>query len=859
MARTRARRRAPGIANDNALVQAPAFEAPAHEAPAPDPLFLEEMVDVFLGAARSKPDEDEPPFDPPDEADLEAAPESEDDDPPFDPPEFEEPLLLSPPPGAAELLLEPANENPEPPRRVLGPARAEATPREQKLPALRVHASWDRPAIAELFAAFAHDDRCARAEISVDRGGIDAAIVRFSSEESPDLLLLDTTLRGAAMLAGLDRLAAVLAPETKIIVLGAVNDVPLLRELASRGIAEYIVPPIAADQLVRAACKLFVNADKTRVVAVIGARGGIGASTIAQNVAWSIAERQQVGAALVDLDLAFGAAAFSFNAPPSEAVAKIVAAAEDMDDAVDRLIAKPYPHLKLLTAPAALQQDFKLDATTLEALLSAVRRTSPYVVLDLPHTWNAWVKHALTSADEVLIVAGPDLASLRNADNMCRLLRDARPAERAPMIVLSMTGVPKRPEIPAKEFAEALGADPIASLTFDPALFGAAAMNAQMLAQVDPHARATATLDLIASAITGREPLRTAAPKPAMPPVYQNPERTYAVATQAMASAPAPANDALEAANENAPLPVEPKAEPEEAPLELVQPAPPEADPAIEHARAAAQAEAEMKASARSIGRRPRRLLWAASAAVMLSAIGAWQIMNHLGGAAPAPSQAAAATPLAAPAQVLAPEAALTRYSDIVARLEIEPGAAFADLQALAEQGYGPAQYHLAKLYETGEHAPLNLAQARQWTERAAAAGNVRAMHDLGVYYARGEGAALDEAAAFRWFRQAAEFDLGDSQYNLGILYEQGRGVTANAAEALFWFLLAARQGDADAARRAADLQTRVSPLDAEQARTRAQAFRGRTADPIANALPVSQASSESSTPASTTAPADES
>ncbi len=156
-------------------------------------------------------------------------------------------------------------------------------------------------------------------------------------------------------------------------------------------------------------------------------------------------------------------------------------------------------------------------------------------------------------------------------------------------------------------------------------------------------------------------------------------------------------------------------------------------------------------------------------------------------------------------------------------------------LRRAADRGFAMAQYRLAKLYERGEGVGVDLAVARQWTERAAAGGNRRAMHDLGVYFARGEGAPLDEAAAFRWFRQAAELGVADSQYNLGVLYQQGRGVNASPSEALFWFLVASRQGDQDASARATALETQLPPAQAQQARARAQAFRPRAASAAAN------------------------
>ena len=156
-------------------------------------------------------------------------------------------------------------------------------------------------------------------------------------------------------------------------------------------------------------------------------------------------------------------------------------------------------------------------------------------------------------------------------------------------------------------------------------------------------------------------------------------------------------------------------------------------------------------------------------------------------------------------------------------------------LHRAADHGMPMAQYRLAKIYERGEGVPIDLTQARQWTERAAAGGNRRAMHDLGVYYARGEGAALDEQAAYRWFRQAAELGVTDSQYNLGVLYQQGRGVAASPAEALFWFLVAARQGDSDASARATALESQLQQPQVDQAQARAEAFRPRAVSGPAN------------------------
>lgn len=381
---------------------------------------------------------------------------------------------------------------------------------EQPVPRITIHAACDRHEIADIIAGVAADRRMVRAEISVETGGIDAAIARFAAQASPNLLILDTLMQGQAMLHALDRLAQVIEGDTKVVIIGAVNDIALFRELMTRGVSEYIVPPTQAVDLIRTICGLYVNPDKPfagRVISVIGARGGVGASTVAHNLAWSIAERQEAGATLLDLDLSFGTAALDFNQDPQQSIADALMAPDRVDDVfLERVTTKHTQRLQMLTAPATLEREFELDPASFEIVIERVRRTSPFVVLDLPHTWTSWVKQTLLAADDVIIVAAPDLASLRNAKNILDLLKSMRPYDAPPAVALSMVGVPKRPEIPFKDFAEALGAEPVASFAFDPALYGIAANNGQMIGEVAPLSKTAIAIDALAAQLTGRKP-----------------------------------------------------------------------------------------------------------------------------------------------------------------------------------------------------------------------------------------------------------------------------------------------------------------------------------------------------------------
>lgn len=416
---------------------------------------------------------------------------------------------LADPYGLAALTPPPASA-------VISAVREDARVTEQPVPRITIHAVCDRPEVADLISGIAADRRMARAEISVESGGIDAACTRFSSQASPNLLIIDTMLQGASMLHSLDRLAQVIEEGTKVVIIGAVNDIALFRELMSRGVSEYIVPPIQPIDLIRTVCGLYVNPDKPfagRVIAVIGARGGIGASTIAHNIAWSIAERQESSATLLDLDLSFGTAALDFNQDPPQSIADALMAPDRVDDVfLERVTTKQTTRLQMLTAPATLEREFELDAQAYEMVIERVRRTSPFVVLDLPHVWTSWVKHTLLAADDAIIVAGPDLASLRNTKNIIDLLKAMRPYDSPPTVVLSMVGVPKRPEIPFKDFAEALGSEPVAAIPFDPQLFGMAANNGQMIGEVAAQSKTAIALDGLAASLTGRKPVETKKP-----------------------------------------------------------------------------------------------------------------------------------------------------------------------------------------------------------------------------------------------------------------------------------------------------------------------------------------------------------
>lgn len=351
------------------------------------------------------------------------------------------------------------------------------------------------------------DRRLGKAHLKVQMGGMTAAAEAYRNAPTPNVIVLETDGRGD-ILAGLDHLATVCDPGTRVIVIGRINDVTLYRELVRRGVSDYLITPVSAIDIVRSVCGLFSTPEAKavgRIIAVVGAKGGVGASTVAHNIAWAIARDLALDSVVADLDLAFGTAGLDYNQDPPQGIAEAVFSPDRVDTAfIDRLLSKCTDHLSLLAAPATLDRVYDFGTEAFDAIFDTLRGTVPCIVLDVPHQWSGWAKRALVNADDILIVAEPDLANLRNTKNLFDLLKAARPNDRIPLYCLNKTGIPKRPEISTKEFAKAMESEPVASIPFEPQTFGIAANNGQMIAEVSANHRAAEIFLQIAQRLTGR-------------------------------------------------------------------------------------------------------------------------------------------------------------------------------------------------------------------------------------------------------------------------------------------------------------------------------------------------------------------
>ena len=384
--------------------------------------------------------------------------------------------------------------------------------RARPIPRISIQAFCETNETAEALQVASDDRRLAKAHVSVHMGGAQAAVAHYQESPTPNLIVIESMMRRNDILGDLDKLAEFCDAGTKVVVIGHVNDVVLYRELLKRGVSEYLIAPAGPMHLMESISNLYNDPQSDpvgHVYAFLGAKGGSGSSTICHNVSWCLSEMLKSNVVIADLDLAFGTAGLDFNQDPVQGIMEALGSPERLDEVLlDRLLTKCSEHLSIFAAPGTLDRDYDLTADSCDIVIDVVRQNVPHVTIDLPHVWTGWSKRILTQADQIVITAAPDLANLRNAKNLVDLLKQQRNNDGPPQLVINMLGMPKRPEIPVKDFEAALDLKATAVIEFDSETFGQAANNGQMIEELSVKAKGVQSFRDIAMALTGRREIK---------------------------------------------------------------------------------------------------------------------------------------------------------------------------------------------------------------------------------------------------------------------------------------------------------------------------------------------------------------
>lgn len=359
----------------------------------------------------------------------------------------------------------------------------------------------------DMFSAFVSDD--ATAEVlkttvldlgwppeKINRGGLPNAVQTLSVSASPHILMVDLS-ECADALADINALAEVCEPGTIVIAIGSINDVHLYRELLASGIHDYLLKPVSEhvmrESLHNAQAALHAPKaepvaeaqpeSKTSTVAVIGARGGVGASTIATSLAWIAASTLGRKTALLDFDIHFGVGALSFDLEPGRGLTDALENPARIDSLfIERAIVKVTDNLAILSSEASINAPVLTDGTALEQLNTQVAQTYDTIVMDVPRMFAVHNPNILSNVRHVVIVTDLTLAAARDSLRLIGFITALAPNAKI-HLVANKVQPQDQSEVSRKDFEASVEHKIAVELPLDAKSAVAAAQQGRALAQ----------------------------------------------------------------------------------------------------------------------------------------------------------------------------------------------------------------------------------------------------------------------------------------------------------------------------------------------------------------------------------------
>jgi pilus assembly protein CpaE len=373
------------------------------------------------------------------------------------------------------------------------------------------------------FAAFVCDDATVEAlrpiaiemgwaPEKVNKGGLRNAVQTLAVSASPTILFVDMSESGDP-LNDINALAEVCEPGTVVIASGQVNDVRLYRDLVASGIQDYLLKPFSSDQ----AREAFAHAQLTLsgprstehvvdrphlMTAVIGVRGGVGASTIATSLAWLLGEAEGRSAALLDLDVHFGTGALAFDLEPGRGLTDAIENPSRIDGLfIERAMVKANDKLSVLSAEAPLNQPLITDGSAFYQLQEELKSAFEATVLDLPRHMLIQHPHLLHDVQTVVLVSELTLAAARDTIRMLSWLKANVPGAQV-VVIANRALAGGAGEIGRKEFEESIERKIDLTIPYDAKLFAQAAKLGKPLAEIGKSGKTSAPIVQLARTVS---------------------------------------------------------------------------------------------------------------------------------------------------------------------------------------------------------------------------------------------------------------------------------------------------------------------------------------------------------------------
>ncbi len=345
------------------------------------------------------------------------------------------------------------------------------------LPAARVDLFTRDESSRAAFQALKQDWRFARVVLDVHDGDARAAIDMYAGgAASPQLIIVQTDDIDESFSGKLEELSAYCSEGTRAIVIGPVNDVNLYRRLIGMGVSDYLVKPLQTETLgndIAATLLEQLGATGSRLIAIMGVKGGVGATALSQTAAWALAEKHRQKTFLLDAAGGWSTLSVGMNFEPAATLAEAAkAAAERNEDSLTRMIFSAGPRLSVLSSGGDAMLENLVDATQYESLLDYVMAIYPVVLVDLSSAPHDLKRTVLTRAHKIILLTTPALPSVRAARTLMQEIKDLRGnSDEGIEVMLNMQGFAGKQEISKSQIEQGLDRKLGGAIPFEPALF----------------------------------------------------------------------------------------------------------------------------------------------------------------------------------------------------------------------------------------------------------------------------------------------------------------------------------------------------------------------------------------------------
>ncbi len=350
----------------------------------------------------------------------------------------------------------------------------------------------------EPFGAYLLDDSCVEpiqetievrgwSATHIRKGGLSGALRLLGIAPPPKFMIIDIEGESKEDIeSGIRELARL---GSSVIALGTVNDVDYFRTIMRSGAKDYLMKPVTADALGEVFVRLEQPSDGVahlgRVIGILGARGGVGVTTLAINTAWTMAEKLNRRTSLVDMDLYAGNIALSLDIDPTRGLREAFDDPERVDEVfLQNAMAKLGKSLHILATEEAFDDTVRMNDATVLSIADTMRTNFDMTVLDLPRHFVMREPQLFTRCDDLVIVAELTLQSLRDTNRLIKLLKTRNRNAKMHVVVNRVTS---KPDVSKADFEAGMEGKLRCSFPLDTKATTQATLKGEPLAQAEPR------------------------------------------------------------------------------------------------------------------------------------------------------------------------------------------------------------------------------------------------------------------------------------------------------------------------------------------------------------------------------------